>query len=499
MTAFVPALNKPLLHAKSTNQTPLSTTPSLSVATQSPLNNIRTHGYKHPPATPLVAPLAASLRDPASHHDGSHPSMPPKKNAIEKLIPHLFGQPSAQEDLANSDNELTQANAPQAGIFGVLASQSSEKNSNHLDANAIDTAYLDTIKHQAINVESEDANQSGAARLPIPSGLGNLFGRNEKQNSLLNTITLQMPWQRSLKDKEIMTLLKLGLLSRFVYQKLAQSHHETQVADFESELTKAGYKLKTISVGDNLWGLVAHRNNEVLVSFRGTAFWDDMWRNIQFWPSLDKTVPENECTHHGMSHVFEQLWPKIDETLSEIAKDTWRPLQVYTSGHSLGGSFAKLTALRLANKQKAGDANYKAQTRMVCTYGAPKTFFIPSAACYRERGLDHKTITITQHQDIVPELPPNFLSPYETVGNRLYITRDGSLWYKPESGCVDEDKFRETPEEAGGNGRPNRWVSDHVLDSYLLVLQAYSNAKLPKPLPPGSCPTTSEQMFKLKS
>jgi hypothetical protein len=344
---------------------------------------------------------------------------------------------------------------------------------------------------------SEQPQQPSDLRLPIPSCLGNLLGDGKQNNAFMNAVTLKTPWQKSLKDKEIMTFLKLGLLSRFAYQKLAPDHHADQICSVEKQLTQAGFSLQPIAIGDNLWGVLAHRKDEVMLCFRGTAFWDDMWRNIQFWPSLDKTVPENETTHHGMSHVFEQLWPKIDTALTSIAATTKTPLQVYLSGHSLGGSFAKLTALRLGNTQAADTAKYEANPRMICTFGAPKTFFLPSATRYRDLGLDHQTITITHHQDIVPELPPSFISNYETVGNRLYITRDGALWYKPENGCIDKDKFRDAPEETGGNGRPNRWVSDHVLDSYLLVLHAHANAKLPKPLPPGSCPTPEDLMIKL--
>lgn len=528
MTAFVPALNKPIGQMLPA-QTKLTTTTQSVSAAKNPLLNIHPKSIGQPKPITLTGPMAASLREPSkqlNHEDFGQ--------ALSRLIPKFFGHDTdAENDKTNAlphpeahsqavtDEDPTPDDPKLIDLskidFKKLWMQAQGKSPNSpettshaedlTEANAeIDPAYLDLINIQAAgtdanaeaDTEIETTPENSAPRLPIPSGLGNLFGGGEKHNAVLNAITLQTPWRKNLKDKEIMTLLKLGLMNRFVYQKMAKAHHEAHVTNFEKSLAEAGYKLKTVSVGDNLWGLVAHRNNEVLLSFRGTAFWDDMWRNIQIWPSLDKTVPENECTHHGMSHVFEQLWPKIDKTLAEISKTTRRPLQVYVSGHSLGGSFAKLTALRLSNKQKAGQEPYKAQARMVCTYGAPKTFFVPSAARYRELGLDHKTITITQHQDIVPELPPNFLSPYETVGNRLYITRDGSLWYKPENGCVDEDKFRETPEEAAGNGRPNRWVSDHVLDSYLLVLQAYANAKLPKPLPPGSCPATNDQMIKLK-
>jgi hypothetical protein len=434
------------------------------------------------------ATLAASLREPPDESPNPTRSRETDTRADlqhpqvwGQLVPSLF-RSEASEVTDNSDDNT-------ADIEASGPSTTQNPSTNELESDS--ALFLNSI------TGSVEENNN-ASRLPIPGSLGNLFGRENRDNIHLNNITLQTPWQRKLYDKDMMTFLKLGLVSRFVYQQLAPGHHETQINAFGKTLTSAGYQLRSISVGDNLWGTIAHRKNEVILCFRGTAFWDDMWRNIQFWPSLDKTVPENETTHHGMSHVFEQLWPIINKALTEIAQNSRRPLQVYIAGHSLGGSFAKLTALRLSNKQQENSAAYKADLRLVCTFGAPKTFFMQSAKRYRALGLDHKTITITQHQDIVPELPPNFLSPYETVGNRLYITRDGALWYKPENGCIDQDKFRETPNENGGGGRPNRWVSDHVLDSYILVLDAHKYAKLPKPLPPGSCPTPQEQMIKLK-
>lgn len=531
MTAFLPIPSN-LASLYSAAQQNAITPPLPSDSTHSPLVNIELENINQLNTRFLPSSLAASLREP-----DKEPPPEDFNSMLSQLLPFLFESDSpAQATEGLTDKPLSEKQdsrtqtplAPKAlnNIdlskidFKKLWAQTQQKiknknqpgtqpsKTNDIDIMGWPSDYLNfQVSNSEDNNDSFDTgiisstdpnDQNTLPRLPIPSTQGNLFGQNEKHKAVLNAITLQTPWPKQLKNKEIMTLLKLGLVNRYVYQKLALRHHEAHIADFEKKLEGAGYGIKTISIGDNLWGIIAHRDNEALLCFRGTAFWDDMWRNIQFWPSLDKTVPENECTHHGMSHVFEQLWPKIEKSLTDISKTVEKPLKLYLSGHSLGGSFAKLTALRLSNKQQANNTTCNANLQMVCTYGAPKTFFTPSAARYRELGLDHKTITITQHQDIIPELPPNFLSPYETVGNRLYISRDGSLWYKPENDCVDEDKFRETPEEAAGNGRPNRWVSDHGLDSYLLVLQAYANTKLPKPLPPGSCPTYADRMIKVE-
>jgi len=337
--------------------------------------------------------------------------------------------------------------------------------------------------------ENKTPNSENNLKLPDIERLFNqqIFGLHDEKSAKLDKLTLKSIWHKPYHPKDPMTLFRLGLLIRHAYRALSlNGKHDSLDVQLQHKLHQHGYQLTQLKLDNNTWAVTMHRKNEVIVNFRGSGSWQELIDNIRFWPTKNESIPVEERTHHRISELFEKLWPELERQLLDISKSQNQTLDISFSGHSLGGSLAKLSALRISNQLFNNSSALDANIKLVCTYGTPKTLFDLSRKAYCKLGLDNITIAITNHQDIVPILPPDWFASYEAVGEQLHITREGKIWYKPDPERVRQERSRDYE----GNFSVNemnleqlkitdiRWIRDHHLDNYLLALSNHTNSSL---------------------
>ncbi|XP_047332396.1 lipase-like isoform X2 [Impatiens glandulifera] len=146
--------------------------------------------------------------------------------------------------------------------------------------------------------------------------------------------------------------------------------------------------------------------NAVIIAFRGTQL-----RSIQNWiTDLDwclsdinyQDTPEAKV-HRGFYSAYHDttIRPAVVNAVRKANELYGENINVFVTGHSMGGAMASFCALDL-------EMTGKAKNIKVYTYGMPRIGNGEFATFYTQHVPD--TIRVTSERDIVPHLPPNF--PY---------------------------------------------------------------------------------------
>lgn len=156
-----------------------------------------------------------------------------------------------------------------------------------------------------------------------------------------------------------------------------------------------------------IFGFIATRPGEVLVSIRGTESPGEWLCDFEAVPEACQI--EAGTVHEGFLKVYEVI---RDSALNGLDKYLNPGDQVYVTGHSLGAALAVLFA---------NDAVSKTTALQVCTFASPRTGLADFAQNYNQKLPG--TLRVANRWDIVPNVPvpapPACL--YEHVGTLASI------------------------------------------------------------------------------
>ncbi|XP_030507768.2 lipase [Cannabis sativa] len=203
---------------------------------------------------------------------------------------------------------------------------------------------------------------------------------------------------------------------------------------------------------------VAEDLNSIVIAFRGTQENSiQNWIEDLFWKQLDIDYPgmPDAMVHHGFYHAYHNtsIRPAILNAVKR-AQDYYGDINIYVTGHSMGGAMAAFCGLDLI-------VNCKAQKVQVTTFGQPR---IGNAvfATYYSKFLPN-TIRVTNGHDIVPHLPPYYYyfpqKTYHHYPTEVWLHNVGleSLIYPVEKVCDSSGEDPTCSRSVSGNS-----VIDHV-------------------------------------
>jgi hypothetical protein len=157
------------------------------------------------------------------------------------------------------------------------------------------------------------------------------------------------------------------------------------------------------------WLCVDAKLNRLVVSFRGTEYFQDWLDDFDFAPAPYSAIPGRGTVHQGFQVVYEAVRENLRKLVQSKAPGC---KELLITGHSLGGALAALSAPDLLNDVAANLAP------IVYTWAEPRVghqdfvrlFDTRVNICYR----------IANLWDIVPHVPP-VLALYEHEGSHLHI------------------------------------------------------------------------------
>ncbi|KAI7844547.1 hypothetical protein COHA_001905 [Chlorella ohadii] len=251
---------------------------------------------------------------------------------------------------------------------------------------------------------------------------------------------------------------------------LVYDHDEMKASPFNPTTALSLYDLEHFEV---FWEkqldtkcCVGWNEDTVVISFRGTSSLKNVQADLQVWRSrfpagigslLLGTAP---LVHSGFLCAYtangfnERLLSRLESILfrctSERAESgNERPVNVYVTGHSLGGALASLCAFDI--KKRCPCAEYLVNVRCY-TFGAPRVGNRAWARQYNQAVPD--TWHIINSDDVVTSAG-KFFFLYTRTGHRVLINKLGDIIVRP---TYLESQIRQM---VGGGS-----VKDHLLTQY---------------------------------
>ena len=167
-----------------------------------------------------------------------------------------------------------------------------------------------------------------------------------------------------------------------------------------------GWKIAFV-VEDDTEALVATREGEAVVGFRGTSSWKDLATDLRVKQKNSKTGG----IHSGFDSYVDKVWKKLVLLVDNDHE------KISVVGHSLGGAAAQLFALRFEL--------WVGEIENVVTFGGPRVGDKRWKSEY-DRYLGDHTRRYRRVLDPVPKLPPRRWGYRHTQGER-YIDRNGKI------------------------------------------------------------------------
>ncbi len=163
----------------------------------------------------------------------------------------------------------------------------------------------------------------------------------------------------------------------------------------------------------NTQGFIAANNEFVVISFRGTEP-----RNLKDWMNNTRIslIPGyGGSVHRGCSEALDDVWDDIVRLLPQF-QDKNQP--IFLTGHSMGGTLATMTAIRLGEK-------YYQHIRGIYTFGCPRMGDSKFVENY-DKIFNDRTFRIVNHRDIVTRLAPRSFG-YQHVSGCWFFDSEGKL------------------------------------------------------------------------
>ncbi len=204
--------------------------------------------------------------------------------------------------------------------------------------------------------------------------------------------------QETFRTTQIDSLV-LAYISRLAYEEpsLVEAYAASMKLDFYG-VVGAGADQAIILGGDNF----------LIVGFRGT---DLSIQDIMTDAKFAYNRFQNGFSHGGFVHAFGRLRADLYSRISTITSGRNRPMQLWFTGHSLGGAIANISAYDYAST-----TNIKILG--VQTFGAPRVFS-PGLVELSPRFIQNN-LRFVYENDIVTNLPgPVF---FRHAGSVIYLT-----------------------------------------------------------------------------
>lgn len=227
---------------------------------------------------------------------------------------------------------------------------------------------------------------------------------------------------------------KLAYLQRDIVETELQKWNLNNIYHFDHRETQA---------------FIAGNDKLVILSFRGTEP-----GNLRDWmTSVNMTMVEGYGgrVHRGFSRALEDIWSDIVKQIN-LFHDKNQP--IFLTGHSLGGSLASMTAVRLGDK-------YEKYIRGLYTYGSPRVGDRGFVNNY-DKLFSSRTFRFINHRDVVTRLGPRSLG-YRHVNSCYYFDSIGQLHIDTKYWQKFLKTVQGTPEEFLNLAS---LINDHNLDEY---------------------------------
>jgi triacylglycerol lipase len=226
--------------------------------------------------------------------------------------------------------------------------------------------------------------------------------------------------------------------------------------------------------------------NEIVVVFRGTEIkWKDLLTDARFLASgytyssgikgFLGRIFLRKRVHSGFFKAYRSVREKVREKVLEYLPGGQSDVQVYVTGHSLGGALATLCALDL--QEMFRKMNLQGIAITIYTFGSPRVGTKRFANYFNGKILD--SWRIANNEDIIPTVPPRLgffrqWLGYRHVSHFKFIDENGQF-----------DPTRTDKEEE----KPAKWsvlvklleevfdpdsLGDHEIEKYYERLQALS-------------------------
>lgn len=209
-------------------------------------------------------------------------------------------------------------------------------------------------------------------------------------------------------DRMAAVMAKLSLLAYVAFED------EARRVVLDTALSASGLKLTKHWAVGSTEVFMTEAENFVAVSFRGTT--DRRDRKTDFRITVGQVQVQGHeqsvKVHEGFYDAFRLVEPLVHDALVET--DPSKP--IFLTGHSLGGALALIASAAFSGRDVLGG-----RIAAVYTFGAPRVggdgfARVVKAPHYR----------IVNEGDVVPQVPPNWLSGYRHTGE-LYLLRKGRI------------------------------------------------------------------------
>ncbi|MCO5603724.1 hypothetical protein L7F22_057875 [Adiantum nelumboides] len=264
-----------------------------------------------------------------------------------------------------------------------------------------------------------------------------------------------------LKQPRVMLFLERNIcpiiLVLYVDDMLIAAKKRSTVDALKEQL-KSAFSMKDLGAAEHAYVGVAEDLNAVVVAFRGTQENSiQNWMEDLYFRQLDLNYPG--CTgamvHRGFFTAYHNttLRPRVISAVMGILQDM-DGLNVYVTGHSMGGAMAAFCSLDLV-------ANYGLRNVRTVTFGQPRIGNSIFAEYFIK--MVPQTYRMTHAHDMVPHLPPYYsLFPqrsYHHFGREVWIHKVDlrSLNYEVETVCDDTGEDPTCSRSVAGNS-----ISDHL-------------------------------------
>lgn len=157
---------------------------------------------------------------------------------------------------------------------------------------------------------------------------------------------------------------------------------------------------------------VAGKGDHLIVCFRGTSNGRDALVDLNFFKT--DAIGSRGRVHQGFQQSLEGVWDRLRVAVNDLGPNK----KIFVCGHSLGAALGQLAAHRFAlnDYQVAG----------VYVFGSPRVGNQEYKRAYNEL-LEAQTYLHINHEDIVPQIPPQWFGFHDLGGLPRKFDRSYSI------------------------------------------------------------------------
>lgn len=236
--------------------------------------------------------------------------------------------------------------------------------------------------------------------------------------------------------KETKNLLNFSGAS---YISLLEDQTQNQLEIIE-KYQNQGYQISLFGTQDELGGIIAKKNRQIVIAFHGTKQLSDWQRNLNLLP-VSPTWAREGYMHSGYYNWTMENARMITENIGQVCfaqNCQVSDIDIKLTGHSMGGAIAQITALYLTSYLKFNSLHVE-------VFGAPAWASAGMLQLYHSRVKN--SFTLLHHDDPVGFVTRFF--GYYHVGNVERLEREASVqrhrWRGYQSTLTSSSLRQRTP------------------------------------------------------